>query len=150
MKKISFHFKYASFTLRKRKFLKKFLENVIKMEGGKLSKIEIIFCDDEYLLTLNQKFLKHNYHTDILTFDLSISDVIVGEMYLSVPRIRANALTYNSTLKDELHRVLFHGVLHLCGYTDNTNLKRKMMEKLQDGYVLDYNNLLKNVPRGTS
>lgn len=121
--------------LRNRNQLKVFLiETAVTYKRAILS-LNIIFCDDEYLLSINKGFLAHDYYTDIITFDLSEStaDPIQGELYISTERVKDNAITHHQSYKKELHRVIFHGLLHLLGFKDKTSadsLKMKEMEEL--------------------
>src|SRR5262249_42286938 len=105
--------------LRQRAGLKSFLASLFRREKKKLEGLTYIFCSDEYLLEINRQFLKHDYYTDIITFNLAESgQPVQGEIYISIDRVRENARQYNSSIKRELHRVIFHGALHLCGYKD--------------------------------
>lgn len=136
--KVQFHFLTSSFTLKDRNNLKTYLIKVFKQNGRQLDTLNYIFCTDEYLLSINQQFLKHDYFTDIITFDLSDSDSkkTIGEIYISIDRVRENALNLKTSLKEELHRVIFHGVLHLCGYKDKT--QRDVIEmRNQEQRLLD-------------
>ena len=130
--KIQFHFLVKGFNLRERTRLKKFLTRLMKIEGRQFDSIDFIFCSDEFLLSLNQAFLSHNYYTDILTFDLSESDKLVGEVYISIDRVKANSKEFNKSQREELHRVIFHGVFHLCGYKDKTPKEQKKMRAKED------------------
>ena len=135
---VSFHF-LKSITLDNRANLKAFLKKVAKKEGFILDSLEIIFCDDEYLLKINKGFLKHNYYTDIITFDLSERhNQIVGELYISADTVKQNALELNQTIKKELHRVVFHGLLHLCGYKDKKPSEKKEMTSKENKYLALY------------
>jgi rRNA maturation RNase YbeY len=121
--------------LKNRKQLKLFLIKTAFAYQRPISSLNIIFCDDEYLLSINKGFLAHDYYTDIITFDLSesIADPIQGELYISTERVKDNAKTHHQLYKNELHRVIFHGLLHLLGYKDKTQadiLKMKEMENL--------------------
>ncbi len=105
-------------------------------EGFQQDFIEIILCSDEYLLSLNNDYLNHNYYTDILTFDYSDSPgVISGGIYISYDRVKENALTYRATPKDELLRVIIHGVLHLMGYLDDTEQQKHEMTSKENYYL---------------
>lgn len=122
--------------LRDRSRLKKFLISLFKKEGKGLNELQYIFCSDRYLLEINRQYLNHDYYTDIITFDLSErNQPINAEIYISVDRIRENAGDYNSTLKKELHRVIFHGALHLCGYKDKHPQDQKLMRHMEDKYL---------------
>lgn len=118
--------------------LKLFIRNIFKKEGKKLKSITFIFCTDEYLLKLNQTFLNHNYYTDVITFNLSSSELIEGEIYISVDRIRDNSKKLDIKFQLELLRVMFHGVLHLCGYTDKKIAEKQKMEKMENKYLYNY------------
>ena len=131
--------------LRDRTRLRKFLLSLFKKEGKRLGELQYIFCSDDYLLAINRQYLDHDFYTDIITFDLSEKgQSINAEIYISVDRVRENAREYGSAVKEELHRVIFHGALHLCGYKDKTPTQVKEMRKMEKKY-LD----LWNVPRGT-
>lgn len=107
--------------------LKRFITSLFQQYRKSLHSLTIIFCTDEYLLSLNNVFLQHDYYTDILTFDLSESTNIAGEIYISTERVKENALSHNVSFQNELLRVIFHGVLHLCGFTDITRPQKRKM-----------------------
>ncbi|MEJ7610107.1 MAG: rRNA maturation RNase YbeY [Ferruginibacter sp.] len=108
-------------TLKNRKFLKGFIKDMFAAEQQPFEALRVIFCSDAYLLSINREFLQHDYYTDIISFNLSEpSSPTVGELYISVERVRENASTLGHRFETELHRVIFHGVLHLCGYKDKT------------------------------
>ena len=138
MQQIKFHSKFPVPELRNRRLLKEFLLTIFKKEGYKLYGIDIVFCNDEELLSLNQRFLSHNYKTDILTFHLGNSSQVEGEIYISVPTVRSNASFYKVSFLEELHRVIIHGILHLCGYSDSENLLKLKMDKKQEKYLVQY------------
>ena len=115
------------------------LENIIISEGKKLGEINYIFCDDEYLLKVNQDFLAHDYYTDIITFDYVKGKTISADIFVSLPRIFDNASTLSKNFEDEFHRVLAHGILHLCGYKDKTEAEEKEMRSKEDFYLSLYN-----------
>ncbi len=94
--------------------------------------IAIILCSDEYLLDINKKFLSHDYYTDIITFDYTEGKRISGELYISIDRVKENAKQLGVSFPNELHRVMIHGVLHLCGYKDKTRKDREMMRTKED------------------
>jgi len=100
--------------------------------------LNYIFCSDEYLLDINKKFLKHDYLTDIITFDLSEQNGVTGEVYISLDRVRDNAKTFDSTFSDECLRVIIHGALHLCGYKDKNKIDKKEMRKKENFYLNIY------------
>lgn len=117
----------------------KWLEEIILSEAKKLGEINYIFCDDEYLLKINQDYLQHDYYTDIITFDSVKGKTISGEIFVSLQRISDNASTLSKNYEDELKRVLAHGILHLCGYKDKTEDEEREMRSKEDFYLAHYN-----------
>ena len=124
---IRFFFENKSVSLRNRTRLKAFIKALFKREGKRLESVNYIFCSDKRILEINRQFLNHDYYTDIITFDLSESAQITAEIYISLDRVRDNAKTQATTLQSELHRVIFHCALHLCGYGDKTKAEVKVM-----------------------
>ena len=101
-----------------------------------MEELNIILCSDEYLYKMNVQYLQHKTYTDIITFDQGTTQkVINGELYISLDRVRDNAKTLNISLKDELHRVMVHGLLHLCGYGDKNPAAKKKMTSKEDYYL---------------
>ncbi len=136
--KIYFFFQ-TPVNLRQRTRLKKFLETLFKREKKSLQGLNYIFCTDQELLAINRQYLKHDYYTDIITFELSAKGMPVeGEVYISVDRIKDNASSLLEPAYKELHRVIFHGALHLCGYKDKTPDQKKKMRSLEDLYLKNY------------
>jgi probable rRNA maturation factor len=126
-------------TLKDRNKLKLFLLKLFKKEKKKILSLNYIFCSDEYLLNINQQYLQHNYYTDIITFDLSeAKDKIEGEVYISIDRVKENALENKVAFKEELYRVIFHGALHLCGYKDKSINEIKKMRSAENKYLKHY------------
>ncbi len=117
---------------------KAWLEDIILSEGKKLGEISYIFCDDEYLLKVNQDYLQHDYYTDIITFDYVKGRTISGEIFVSLQRISDNASTLSREYEEELRRVLAHGVLHLSGYKDKTETEEQEMRRKEDFYLARY------------
>lgn len=111
------------------------LANIILKEAKKPGDINYIFCNDEYLLQVNRDYLQHDYYTDIITFDYVKGKTISGDIFVSLPRISDNASTLSKNFEDELHRVLAHGILHLCGYKDKTEEEEKEMRSKEDFYL---------------
>lgn len=139
MPKVQFIFNDRRPTLKDRNKLKSFIELIFKREKKGLESISYIFCSDEYLLGINKQFLNHDFYTDVITFDLSSpSTDCTAEVYLSVDRIKENAIKLNVSLTDELHRVVFHGVLHLCGYKDKKKADVLLMRQKEDEYLKAY------------
>lgn len=136
--KVCFFFPNVNIRLSNRTDLKKHIESVFKKENRKLEFLNYIFCSDSDLLKINRKFLKHDFYTDIITFDLSENSAIKGEVYISVDRVRENALKLGVSFKSELHRVIFHGMLHLCGYNDKSRAEKKLIRAKEDFYLKNY------------
>ncbi len=135
---VKFHFLvYCS--LANRTLLKTFIQSIFKKEKRSLEKVNVIFCTDKYLLGLNRTFLQHDYYTDILSFVLSEAiKPLAGEIYISVERVRENARSLGSTFTKELLRVIFHGVLHFCGYRDKSASDIRLMRKKEEQYLGAY------------
>lgn len=136
---IRFFYQSPAFYFPKRRELKSFLQQLIQQEGRRVEQIRIIFCTDEQLLAINRQFLQHNYFTDIITFPFSgKGEPLEAELYISIDRIRSNAADWQTTVQRELHRVIFHGVLHLCGYNDKSSQQIKKMREREDYYLRLY------------
>ena len=137
--KIQFRYLLNSFVLDKRTELKIFMGYLVLLEGKTISSITYIFCNDKYLLHLNNAFLLHDYYTDVITFDLSDhKSIITGEIYISIERVKDNAYHLNEKFKHELHRVMFHGLLHLCGFKDKSKNEILQMRAREDLYLKKY------------
>jgi rRNA maturation RNase YbeY len=138
------------FWFKNRKQLKVFLPIMCAAEGFSVKSIHIILCGDDYLLEINKQHLQHDFYTDIITFDLSDSnDLISGELYISTDRVIDNASQLNTNKIKEIHRVIFHGCLHLCGFGDKTDDEITIMRQKEDYYLDQYFSTYYNVPRGT-
>jgi len=111
------------------------LQNLIVNEQKKLGKITYIFKSDEGLLKVNREFLQHDYYTDIITFDYVKGKTLSADIYVSLHRISENAQIVDNNFNKELHRVLAHGILHLCGYNDKTHEQQKEMTQMEDYYL---------------
>ncbi len=137
--KVKFHFEQPV-SLNNRKHLKVFIESMFRTEKQPAKEIAFIFCCDNRLLNINREFLKHDYFTDIITFDLTNekTDPKVGEIYISIDRVKDNAKTHKVFIVHELHRVVFHGILHLCGYRDKTKTEQKSMRSKEEFYLNKY------------
>ena len=137
--KIHFHFLVPPFHFSHRSRLKSFLINQLKKEGRTVGAIHYVFCDDQYLLTINQEFLRHKTYTDIITFELSSkTQPLLSDIYISVERVRENARLFNCSFRVELHRVIFHGLLHLVGYKDKSAAQAKQIRKQEDLWLRYY------------
>ena len=136
---ISFNQADSKVTLANRVALKSFIEKRVKKEGFSIETLTYVFCSDKYLLKMNKDFLSHNYYTDIISFDLSETPGnLIGEVYISVDRVKDNAKTHGTRLKEELHRVIFHGALHFCGYKDKKPTDTKKMRQMEDLWLAAY------------
>lgn len=112
-------------------WITKTIESESKSEGD----ISYIFCDDDYLLDINVKYLNHNTLTDIISFDYTDEGLISGDVFISIDRVKENAEKFNVSFQDELHRVMIHGILHFCGYKDKTKEEEQLMRSKEDYYL---------------
>ena len=121
--------------------LKHFIESIFKIEMQSLGSINYIFCSDRVILEINKKYLNHDFYTDVITFDLSPDNkTISAEVYISIERVRDNAKQLGLSIKSELHRVLFHAALHLCGYNDKNKKDEEIMRKRENDLLAKYFN----------
>lgn len=123
---IDFHYE-TDFKLDGEKPFKDWIFRIFMLEKGLCGDINYIFCEDEYLLRINREHLKHDTYTDIITFDYTSGDQISGDIFISVERVRENAVSFAEHFKDELLRVMSHGILHLLGFNDKTKDDIKIM-----------------------
>lgn len=133
--RISFHYDIGKFRLRDSRILKKTAGRIVADAGKRGGVIDVIITSDEKVYEINTEFLGHDYYTDIITFDYNEGSVLNGEIYISEPRVRENALKYGTTFGAEMRRVIFHGVLHLCGYDDRTEGEKKKMSEMEEMYL---------------
>lgn len=137
--KISFHYLTTAFSFPHRRQLKAFLLQQLKKEGKTVAAINYIFCNDAYLLEINLQYLNHATYTDIITFELSEpGQPLVADIYISVERVKENARIFHSSFRQELHRVIFHGILHLTGYKDKTKADAAVMRAKEEAYLSLY------------
>lgn len=138
---INFNFQ-KNIGLVNRTKLKAFITKLFNQEKIPAELLSYVFCSDDFLLQINKDYLKHDYFTDIITFDLSTSkqSPIIGEVYISVDTVRDNAKRFNTTISQELHRVIFHGALHLCGYRDKSKKDQTLMTQKENQYLSQYFN----------
>ncbi len=121
--------------IKDKNVLKRFIPHIFLQEEKVLNSVTIIFCSDDYLLKMNRRFLNHDFYTDILTFDLSTNHSVQGEIYISTDRVKENAYLHKLSFQNELHRVIFHGALHLCGYIDKSKKEKTIMTAKEDKYL---------------
>ncbi len=126
--------------LKQRNRLKSFLASTAISAKRPLGSLNIIFCSDEHLLGINRDYLQHDYYTDIITFDLSPSSKspLEAELYISIDRVKENASILGQPLYRELHRVIFHGLLHLLGYKDKQKKDQTLMREMEDRLLAEY------------
>jgi rRNA maturation RNase YbeY len=115
--------------------IKKWIKKSVIKEGYKLGELSFNFCSDEELLKINIEHLNHDFYTDIITFELNEDDVVIGDIYISIDRVKDNAKQQGTTFTNELMRVLIHGVMHLCGYKDKTKKDAALMREKEDYYL---------------
>ena len=136
---IIFSVEEISFNLKEKNKIKRWIKNVIENEEKKLGEISYIFCSDEYLLDINQKYLEHNTYTDIITFDyIENLNIISGDIFVSIDRVKENSIKFKVTFEEELRRVLIHGILHLLGYPDKKPSEEKKMREKENEALLLY------------
>lgn len=124
---VEFHSADIDFLPDSPEALANWIEQIAALHKKEIHALSFVFCSDNYLLEINQKYLNHNYFTDVITFNLSENDKIEGEVYISIERVKENARTEKITFEAELHRVMIHGILHLIGYSDITSEEKKLM-----------------------
>ena len=136
---ISFNTADKNTTLTNRLALKAFIEKGLKKEGIAIETLQYVFCSDKFLLNINKSFLNHDYFTDIISFDLSeTKGPLIGEIYISVDRVKDNAKTHKTSYTEELLRVIFHGALHFCGYKDKKPSDAKEMRAQENKWLKSY------------
>lgn len=125
----------VSYTIRQKKSLRTWLFFSILNEARQPGSINIILCSDEQLYQMNVKYLRHKTYTDTITFNYNDGYQISGDIFISIDRIKENSKTFSRSIRDELHRVIIHGILHLCGYNDKTSAEKKVMTLREDFYL---------------
>ena len=131
--------------LSNKRMLSSFIDKQIKKTTKKTAALQYVFVSDDALLQMNQQFLQHDTFTDIITFDLSESpDKIIGEIYISIDRVTENANKFSTAYTAELHRVILHGALHLCGYKDKTKADKETMRAMEDKWLKAYQQVINN------
>jgi probable rRNA maturation factor len=122
----------TEFSLENEAAISNWIVGVIQSENKRIGEISYIFCDDEYLLQINQEHLQHDYYTDIISFDYTVGNEISGDLFISIERVKENAADFKVSFDDELKRVIVHGVLHCCGYKDKTEADVVLMRSKED------------------
>ncbi|MBK9505370.1 MAG: rRNA maturation RNase YbeY [Chitinophagales bacterium] len=132
MSTIQFVNKKTRFKLKEKERIASWVERVVLMYHKFPGDIQYIFCDDTFLAEMNQQYLQHDTLTDIITFNYNSGHYISGDIFISIDRIKENAATYKTTIEDELHRVMIHGILHLCGLNDKSPKDKKLMQEKEN------------------
>ena len=128
---ITFNIEDADPKLKNKRLLKSWIAKVADSFGLKTGDLAYVFCSDDRILEVNKEFLQHDYYTDIITFDYCEGDTISGDMYISVDTVRTNSELYSTSFINEMHRVIIHGVLHLCGLKDKAPDDEKKMREAE-------------------
>ena len=132
--KIFFHKESVSFPLDT-SLINNWIENAVSSLGYSLKNLSFVFCDDEYLKNINVKYLGHDYYTDVISFDYSTEQELVGDVFISIERVKENAKKFKVSFNEELFRVIIHGVLHLCGFNDKTDKEIKEIRKQENHFL---------------
>jgi rRNA maturation RNase YbeY len=126
----------GSFSFKGKKWTAKMhVKSLLEMEGKEIGNISFIFCTDEALLDINRKYLGHDYYTDVITFDYTGDNAVSGDIFVSIERVEENAAEFGVAFNHELSRVMYHGVLHLCGYKDGSEIEKQGMREKEDFYL---------------
>lgn len=129
---ITFSVENINFVLKEKRKLKQWISEVVKAQTKRVGEVGYLFCDDAYLLQVNQSYLNHDTYTDIITFDYVEGDIVSGDILISVERVKENAEKFGVTFDQELHRVIIHGILHLLGNGDKTDVEAKAMRQKEN------------------
>lgn len=132
---INFFNKDFIYVLRNKRIISEWLLKCASSEKVIIGELNYIFCSDAYILKINKKHLDHNYYTDIITFPLQTGPVTNADIYISIERVKENAKNFGVTFTDELHRVMAHGLLHMCGYGDKTEREIKKMRMMENKWL---------------
>ena len=129
---ISFQADNVKLPVIKKREISKWIKTVALKYGKTTDEISYIFCDDEKILEINKEYLKHDYYTDIITFDYSEGEKISGDIFISIDTVKSNSQMYTTDYQDDLYRVIIHGVLHLCGLDDSSEADQTIMREAED------------------
>lgn len=132
---ILYYYEDVDFVFKNKTLNNRWLRLVAESEIKRIGDISIIFCSDNCILDINQRYLQHDYFTDIITFDYCEGDKLSGDLFISIDSVKENAMEYGSEFSDELNRVIVHGILHLIGYDDHTEEDIAMMRKKENYYL---------------
>lgn len=120
------------FLLEDESIYQEWISRIVLSENKSEGEINYIFCDDEYLININNEYLNHDTYTDIISFDYSVGDLIQGDIFISTERVTENAIEFNVPFENEIKRILSHGILHYCGYKDKSEYDAKLMRQKED------------------
>ena len=126
------HASQNDFLLTNQEVVNSWIKDVLAREDFELGDLSFVFCSDDFLHKMNLEYLEHDTLTDIITFDYREGKLISGEVYISTDRVEENAKEFSMSFRDELHRVMIHGVLHICGYNDSTDAEKEVMRTKED------------------
>lgn len=129
---ISYHTEDIAFPQIKRRNISRWIKQVVEKYDKRVGEISYIFCSDDKILEINKQYLQHDYYTDIITFDYTEGNTVSGDLFISLETVRSNAEQYGYDYPAELHRVIIHGILHLCGFKDKTPEEEAIMRRLED------------------
>ena len=132
---VRYFFEDTPFQFKPKRLTSSWLKMVAESEIRKLGDINVIFCSDNYILDINQKYLQHDYFTDIITFDYCEGNKLSGDLFISVDSVRENSIYYHTAFEDELNRIIVHGLLHLIGYDDHTEEDIAQMRSKENYYL---------------
>lgn len=135
---IKIYYDKIKFRIHRTREIKKFLDKVITDEKKVPGDLKFIFTNDHNILDINRKFLRHDYYTDVISFDYSKGNIVNGEIYISVETLKNNAILYNVGMNEELLRVMIHGILHLCGYRDESKKAKDLMFGRQEKILKEF------------
>lgn len=139
---VSYFFEDTNFKFNIRRLTSQWLKFTAESEIKRIGQVNIIFCSDNYILDINQKYLQHDYFTDIITFDYCEGKTLSGDLFISVDTVRENAIFYGTEFDDELNRVIVHGLLHLIGYDDHSEEDQKTMRSKENYYLAQREKLI--------
>jgi rRNA maturation RNase YbeY len=132
---INFFNEETAYSIRQKTLLRKWIADTIAAEKKVAGDLNIILCTDRYLHEMNMQYLNHDTLTDVITFDNSEGRQVSGDIFISLERVRENAKKYAKNIRDEIHRVIIHGVLHLCNYSDKSATEKEIMTQLENTYL---------------
>ena len=139
---VSYFFEDTNFKFNRRRLTSQWLKFTAESEIKRIGQVNIIFCSDNYILDINQKYLQHDYFTDIITFDYCEGKTLSGDLFISVDTVRENAIFYGTEFDDDLNRVIVHGLLHLIGYDDHSEEDQKTMRSKENYYLAQREKLI--------